>query len=71
MSELKSTAHRLVKRIRMTMESFDGPGSYTIGKSWKEKPTFEHSDLLQRVQRHLPECGFEVIHDIIQHKSIT
>lgn len=71
MDQLESTARRLVERIQNTMESFNGePGSYTMGKTWKEKPTFEHDELLQRVQRLLPECGFEVIRDITPYKTI-
>lgn len=71
MNELESTVHRLVERINKIIEDYNGePGSWTFGRSWKVKPSFEHHELLQEVQRHLPNCGFEIIRDITMYKSI-
>jgi len=52
-------------------DQLDGksPGSFVVSLTFKEKPEYEHYELVKAVQGRLPGIGIETIHSFVPGKD--
>jgi hypothetical protein len=66
---MKLTMRKLCDEIARQLDDSNGPGSFIVSLIFKEKPKYEHHELMRAVQRYLPEVGIETIHDFVPGKD--
>jgi hypothetical protein len=66
---MELTMRKLCDEIARQLNDNDSPGSFIISHMFKEKPNYEHYELMRAVQRNLPEIGIETIHGFTPGKD--
>jgi hypothetical protein len=66
---MEIAVRKLCDEIAQQRDGNNSPGSCIVSLTFKEKPGYEHYELVRAVQKYLPEVGIETIHDFVPGKD--